>query len=259
MLRAASITGVASQPSPLSQAAPWRALRSHHHGHTQVPCKSVAAPADQFEHRPSHRTTYGFYRVADRLFVGKRPDEQRLRELQALGVRHIVNLEDGLSLSRPLRRHEHESAARHGMDVMDRPMSPLLPLRFKNVAEVIRFMTNRDNQPLYVHCLFGQERALFLAALIRVYYDGWTPERAYREMRDYGYRPYLVPVLTIQYWRWSRSASKRAQMQPSAQRPSRSDLPPGSTANETTHPGPPGGGGLSVHASAPPSPAPPQA
>jgi hypothetical protein len=171
------------------------------------------------------RDRHGFYKIADRLFVGNRPTEARMCELARLGVRNVVSLEDRFSALPRTHRREHCWGHKYGMRVHVMPVSPVFPLRFSTIAEIIRFMTEVNNQPIYVHCLFGRERALLLAGLIRIYYDGWAPEVAYAEMREQGYRPWLVPVMTMQFHHWGHSPKVRAALQPSVARPSRGDLP----------------------------------
>lgn len=186
---------------------------------TSAPSPSLEAHppplADTIPLRP--RTTMelarvGFYRVADRLFVGMRPDRIRFIDLHRLGVKHVISLEDRWSLfpGAGILRRERAHADNARISFLHMPLSPFWPLSFPKVARVLQHMCDESKHPIYVHCYFGQERALFLAGLLRVYCDNWTPERAYEEMRAHGFRPWLVPIMTAQYWRWSRSEKKRA-------------------------------------------------
>jgi hypothetical protein len=56
--------------------------------------------------------------------------------------------------------------------------------------EAVRFLqiaTNPDRTPVLVHCQHGADRTGSMCALYRVAVQGWTKEKAIREMTDGGF------------------------------------------------------------------------
>jgi len=53
-------------------------------------------------------------------------------------------------------------------------------------------LKDRSLQPLFIHCLYGEDRTGLVIGLYRVFDEGVRPEQAYSEMREYGFHPWLV-------------------------------------------------------------------
>ena len=53
------------------------------------------------------------------------------------------------------------------------------------VAQFFEIVNNPANQPVYVHCAGGRHRTGTMTALYRMTFDGWTPQQAYSEMKQY--------------------------------------------------------------------------
>ena len=83
---------------------------------------------------------------------------------------------------------ERKLAWEHGFDFRSVPIfpSPLQPSE-QRVKEALRAMSDRSLHPIFVHCLVGDDRSNFLAALYRVYYEDWKPDEAWREMLRAGF------------------------------------------------------------------------
>ncbi|HUR54270.1 MAG TPA: tyrosine-protein phosphatase [Gemmataceae bacterium] len=56
-------------------------------------------------------------------------------------------------------------------------------------ADFLRVTDDPANHPVWVHCTAGRDRTGAMCAVYRMEYDGWTPDRALAEMREYGFDP----------------------------------------------------------------------
>jgi protein tyrosine phosphatase (PTP) superfamily phosphohydrolase (DUF442 family) len=129
---------------------------------------AIAVPAKGVEN---------FYRVEPDLYRSGRPQGAGFHELQALGVKTILDVES-----------PGDDAGAHGssLKLFHIPMTAF-GLRDDLVLEALRIMANPANRPLVVHCHLGADRTGAMIALYRVVVQGWSKEDAIREMDDGGY------------------------------------------------------------------------
>ena len=124
-------------------------------------------------------------KAAPGIFTGSKPrTDADFRLLQTKGIRTILNVETLYSHVEPERR----LAWQYGFDFRSVPIfpSPLQP-REQRVKEALLIISDRSLHPVFVHCLVGEDRATFLVALYRIYYENWQPEEAWREMLRAGF------------------------------------------------------------------------
>jgi putative Ca2+/H+ antiporter (TMEM165/GDT1 family)/protein tyrosine phosphatase (PTP) superfamily phosphohydrolase (DUF442 family) len=142
-----------------------------------------------------------FRKINDQVYAGARPGEEGVGRLGKMGIRAIVNLECGVFDKEPHEVEEEKRwAEKHGIKFYAIPMHPLLAPREKDVDKAIRLMTDPVNQPVFVHCHEGKDRTGVVIAAYRIRVDGWSRERAYEEMKKYGFHRAL-------FW-WKRSFSR---------------------------------------------------
>jgi protein tyrosine/serine phosphatase len=147
-----------------------------------------------------------FHRVSPAILRGARPDSRGMAVLAALGVETVINLEDYTSTRRESVVEEARLAREHGMRHVWHPISPVFKLDEPYVRELVDRMGLTPWQPVYVHCLFGLERTGFLIGLHRVFNEGWCGPDAWDEMKRYGFRQYLTPMLKRAFFSWTASA-----------------------------------------------------
>ncbi|MCS7157628.1 MAG: tyrosine-protein phosphatase [Blastocatellia bacterium] len=128
-----------------------------------------------------------FARVADGLYRSGQPSETGFQYLAQLGVRTVIDLRG------PGERAARERALVEslGMHYVNIPLSGWRPPRDEAVLHVLMLLADPAARPVLVHCRRGADRTGVIIALYRILYEGWDPERAYREMRAFGFRWYL--------------------------------------------------------------------
>jgi len=133
------------------------------------------------------------------VYVGRMPwtYPKDFDELKAHGVRTIVSLQAMPWDVWPEETH----ASLAGIDFIDVPMlaMPWPPPSEESVRRVLTTMADPARQPVFLHCRLGTDRAAMIVGLYRIYYLGWSPEAAWKEMRAvhfqthglYGYGRYF--------------------------------------------------------------------
>ena len=114
-----------------------------------------------------------FHKVSDRLYRGAQPTTQGVRQLQALGVKTIVNL-----------RYLHSDAAAIGDTGIQEVDIPMLALHV-NDRQAVRFLkvvTDPARTPVFVHCQHGSDRTGVMCAVYRIVVERWSKEEAVCEM-----------------------------------------------------------------------------
>ena len=95
-------------------------------------------------------TIYSWRRLDDRITTSGQPTEQQLADIQALGVRHIINL--GLHTHEKALPDEAATVGRLGMTYIH------IPVNFQNptdedFANFCATMEQLKSVPVHVHCI----------------------------------------------------------------------------------------------------------
>lgn len=141
--------------------------------------------------------------VSPSVVRGAQPDREGLQLLQKAGVKMIVNLRYAAK-SAPAATGSFFLHNRGDDDEIDeeREICTTLGMKFINIslngyttpdiADLERFVSlfaDKENLPVYVHCLYGKERTGLMLAAYRVKVESWTVEEAYKEMLANGFDP----------------------------------------------------------------------
>lgn len=124
--------------------------------------------------------------VAPGIYRGAAPTAEGLRRLKRLGVQTIIDL-------RIERRGQKEEAAQAKALHMERlrlPMGREAPTQ-KQVATFLQTLDAANRRPVFVHCQHGADRTGAMIGIWRVTRQHWQWDRAWVEMRRYGFKPYL--------------------------------------------------------------------
>jgi protein-tyrosine phosphatase len=141
--------------------------------------------------------------VSPGIFEGPKPRSQAdFDALRAKGVRTILSLEMMPWDIGPERRH----AQRNGIRYRDVPIlaSPLEPSE-KRVKAALLALHDRSLRPVFIHCLLGEDRNVFIVGLYRIYFQDWTPPAAWAEMLRSDFHDSLrLRGFTTYFWSHTR-------------------------------------------------------
>lgn len=136
------------------------------------------------------RTLYNFGTVEPALlYRSQQPSPLLLRWLVwRHGIRSIVNLRG------ETEGFESAFAARRGLRLFVLDLSASRPPTRADVERFLAIVSDPGNAPLLVHCRAGVDRTGYMLALYRTRLQGWSTERALREMNAFLQLEPLNPV-----------------------------------------------------------------
>ncbi len=124
---------------------------------SRVPRSATAAKTERVMTDPE--TIYNWRRLDDRITTSGQPTEPQLADLQALGVRHIVNL--GLHTHEKALPDEAASVTRLGMEYIHIPVDFQNPTN-KDFDQFCTVMEQLKEVPVHVHCIANYRVSAFL-------------------------------------------------------------------------------------------------
>lgn len=144
------------------------------------------------------QATEGIYR-------GPRPlDLGELNKLKDQRIKSILNLQGGDLLSKYAKiiaryepgesdlkiNEEKENSLKIGLQFVHLPLNSLDPINSnedKQIDEALAYISDKENQPVYIHCEHGKDRTGMIVALYKVKYEGMDPTEAYQEWVKLGH------------------------------------------------------------------------
>lgn len=121
-----------------------------------------------------------FGQVSSAYFRGAEPDDDQYAALAAAGIKTIIDFR-----SDDLDAEDKLLAEQAGMRYVSMPMTTRIPPTPAMVQSFLELVQTPSNQPVYVHCVGGKHRTGVMTALYRMTRDGWTADRAFKEMKQY--------------------------------------------------------------------------
>ena len=121
-----------------------------------------------------------FGRVDGTLYRGAQPQGRDYSDLAALGIKTVINLTSDDALA-----EEQGIVERAGMKYIRIPMTTHQPPTTEQLAQFLKLVNDSASQPVYVHCVGGRHRTGVMTAAYRITHDGWTSDRAFKEMKQY--------------------------------------------------------------------------
>jgi protein tyrosine phosphatase (PTP) superfamily phosphohydrolase (DUF442 family) len=118
------------------------------------------------------------HKLNDGLYRGAQPTAEGIRELEKLGVKTIVSMRENHSDKDILG--ESKIAFEHI------PMKTWDPTD-EQVVRFLKIVTDKNRQPVFVHCKHGADRTGTMCAIYRLTIDGWTKPQAIDEMTKGGF------------------------------------------------------------------------
>lgn len=118
------------------------------------------------------------HKVTDALYRGAQPEKEGFAELEALGIKTVVNLRAFHS-----DRDNLKNTRLAGEEISFKTWHP----EEEDVLQFLRICSNTNNAPIFVHCQHGADRTGTMCAIYRIAFCGWTKEEAIQEMTRGGF------------------------------------------------------------------------
>jgi len=128
-----------------------------------------------------------FGKVNDALYRGAQPDLDAMRQLNALGVRSVINLR----MPDDVWAGEAAAAAAGAMTYTNIPLPSLAAPTDEQITRVLAAILALP-KPVFVHCQFGCDRTGMVIACYRIQQDRWGNAEALKEAEAYGLSPFEV-------------------------------------------------------------------
>jgi protein tyrosine phosphatase (PTP) superfamily phosphohydrolase (DUF442 family) len=126
------------------------------------------------------QSIYNWRRLDDRITTSGQPSEPQLADIQALGVRHVVNL--GLHTHEKALPDEAASVGRLGMTYIHIPVDFQHPTD-EDFSQFCSVMEQLKDVPVHVHCIANYRVSAFFYRYRRDVL-GMGDEKARAEMED---------------------------------------------------------------------------
>jgi tyrosine-protein phosphatase SIW14 len=140
---------------------------------------SYAGAASKLSGKLANIRINNFGQINDNYFRGAQPSDRDFSDLAAIGVKTVIDL------TRDGRADEAILVQRAGMKFYRIPMTTSDRPSDAAVSQFLKLVNDPANQPVYVHCQGGRHRTGVMTAVYRMTQDGWTPDRAYSEMKQF--------------------------------------------------------------------------
>lgn len=124
-----------------------------------------------------------FLKVATGFYRGGQPTEHGLQALKVRGIKTIVSFRH----SRSVIAWEKKQAEALGITFISLPMDGLHEPTDAFINRFLSIVTDRDLQPVFVHCQYGVDRTGTMVALYREAIEDWSAKAAYNEMVKIGF------------------------------------------------------------------------
>ena len=122
-----------------------------------------------------------FGKMDDRFYRGAQPGESDYKDLKALGVKTVIDLQDN-----PTSYEKHDVEAL-GMRYVNIPMSDSSYPKEQQIAAFLNLVNDPTTGIFFAHCAGGRHRTGVVGAVYRFNINHWNYDQAYAEMKDYDF------------------------------------------------------------------------
>jgi tyrosine-protein phosphatase SIW14 len=120
-----------------------------------------------------------FSEATPTLYRGGQPTKRGFNMLAKMGINIVIDL-------RGSRNSERRIVTHLGMQYVAMPWHCPFP-RDKTFAQFLRLVRKNPGKKIFVHCRLGDDRTGMMIAAYRMAQEGWSAERAEKEMEKYGF------------------------------------------------------------------------
>jgi tyrosine-protein phosphatase SIW14 len=144
------------------------------------PGTNPSSPAQQSSRNESMRKNLpNFGEVTTTLYRGGQPSKQGFRNLAKMGINIVVDL-------RGSRDSERKVVTHLGMRYVAMPWKCSFP-KDKTFAQFLTLLRQNPDKKVFVHCRLGDDRTAMMIASYRMAREGWSAEKAEKEMEHFGF------------------------------------------------------------------------
>jgi protein tyrosine/serine phosphatase len=133
-----------------------------------------------------------FGKMDERFYRGAQPKEEDYKDLKALGIKTIIDLQDSPT------NYEKRDVEALGMRYVNIPMSDSVYPKEESISAFLKLINDPTTGVFFAHCAGGRHRTGVVGAIYRFNVDHWNYDQAYAEMKDYDF-----------YTRWGHGDMKK--------------------------------------------------
>ncbi len=122
-----------------------------------------------------------FGQMDARFYRGAQPDESDYKDLKALGVKTVIDLQDHPT------SYEKRDVEALGMRYVNLPMSDSSYPKDESINAFLKLVNDPATGVFFAHCAGGRHRTGVVGAVYRFNVNHWTYDQAYAEMKDYDF------------------------------------------------------------------------
>jgi tyrosine-protein phosphatase SIW14 len=126
-----------------------------------------------------HKNLPNFGEASATLYHGGQPSKTGFQMLEKMGVTIVVDLRGNRDSERKIVHHL-------GMQYVALPWQCSFP-KDKVFAEFLTLLRKNPGKKVFVHCRLGDDRTAMMIASYRMAVDGWSADRAEKEMEKFGF------------------------------------------------------------------------
>jgi len=122
-----------------------------------------------------------FGKMDDRFYRGAQPEESDYKDLKALGVKTVIDLQDHPT------SYEKRDVEALGMRYVAIPMSDSSYPKEEQIAAFLKVVNDPTTGTFFAHCAGGRHRTGVVGAVYRFNVNHWNYDQVYTEMQDYDF------------------------------------------------------------------------
>jgi len=131
-----------------------------------------------------------FHKVSDELYRGAQPTKQGIEQLKKLGIKTIMNLRSF---------HSDRDEIADSNFVYEHIYMKTWHPEDKEIIRFLQIVTDKSNNPVFVHCRRGADRTGTMCAIYRIIVQGWSKQEAIEEMTKGGFGFNKIYINLIKY------------------------------------------------------------
>lgn len=128
----------------------------------------------------AHLGIFNFGQVSSTYYRGGELKGHDAADLAALGIKTVIDLRGD-----DYDPAEQQLVSSAGLKYVRMPMTTHTVPTARQIADFLALVTDPASEPVYVHCVEGRHRTGVMTAVYRMAVDGWTADRAFKEMKHY--------------------------------------------------------------------------